>query len=77
MRYAHNFWHSLAVAKKITTSTKQYTIRKIPRSVDLALKRKAKEHGLSLNAMILTLLKNEAHNRGIHPRKIDCDWEHS
>ncbi len=38
----------------------QYTIRNVPMSVDRALRRKAAEHKVSLNAVVLRALEAEA-----------------
>lgn len=39
---------------------RQYTIRQVPSSVDRALRRKAKERKISLNALVLHALEVEA-----------------
>lgn len=39
---------------------KQYTVRNVPPSVDRALRRKAAEHGASLNDIVLAALAREA-----------------
>jgi hypothetical protein len=69
----------------VPTKTKQYTIRKVPASVDQALRQKAKARGLSLNAFINMLLKQEAYWLNNHApllakpenSKLDRDWEHN
>jgi hypothetical protein len=44
----------------MTTKRHQYTIRNVPPRVDRALRTKAAERGLSLNALLLAALQAEA-----------------
>lgn len=44
----------------ILVKARQYTIRQVPSSVDRALRRKAKERKISLNALVLHALEVEA-----------------
>lgn len=52
----------------------QYTIRSIPASVDRALRRKARERGKSLNAVVLSALADAA-GVGMSPVTYD-DLDH-
>lgn len=54
-------------------SNVQYTIRRIPKSLDALLRRKARESGLSLNRTVLDYIKKaaEADNK---PPKNDLSW---
>lgn len=44
----------------MTLKARQYTIRNVPPRVDRALRSKAAERGLSLNALVLAALEAEA-----------------
>jgi antitoxin component of RelBE/YafQ-DinJ toxin-antitoxin module len=68
----------------VSQETKQYIIKNVPASVDRALKKRAKELGLTLSVTILLLLKKAADESKI-PRiqqtaldhhSFDHDWEH-
>jgi plasmid stability protein len=49
----------------------QYTIRKVPNSLDTALRRRAREQGKSLNAVAIEALARGAGVSGERPRQRD------
>lgn len=51
----------------------QYTLRNVPASVDAALRRKASDRGISLNALLLELLARESGVRGRAQARHDLD----
>jgi hypothetical protein len=51
----------------------QYTIRGVPRSVDRALRRKAREQGKSLNAFVIEALRTAAGVAAEAPEHHDLD----
>ena len=53
----------------MTSKARQYTIRNVPPRVDRALRSKAAERGLSLNALVLAALEAEAHRKAARGQK--------
>jgi hypothetical protein len=52
----------------------QYTLRKIPRELDKALRRKAKEQGKSLNQVVIEALARDAGVNGTATKFHDLDF---
>jgi hypothetical protein len=65
----------------VPKETKQYTIKNIPLSIDRTLKERARELGVSMNAMLLSLLRKEVELPPYMPlnskeiSEYDRDWE--
>ena len=52
----------------------QYTIRNIPKPVDEALRKRAKQQNKSFNQTIVEVLGQAAGKSNIPPRNTDLDW---
>src|SRR4051812_35792749 len=52
----------------------QYTIRNVPKRVDEALRRQAKEEGRSLNGVVIDALSNGLHRSGVQRVYRDLSW---
>ena len=52
----------------------QYTIRNIPKSLDRALRAKAKAEGKSINTIAIETLSQGLGVREAHPSHADLDW---
>jgi hypothetical protein len=52
----------------------QYTIRNVPKGIDEALRRRAKEEGRSLNEVVVDVLSNGLHQSGIQRVYRDLSW---